>query len=224
MTSPSYPPSLLAAGVGEIAREFGPHALFILGVVFITAWLVLRIRKRGARNATQPTAREQMERYKTRDAVRGDLEGLMVDIEQLARRLGAQLDAKSRQLETLLEEADQRIAALGGEVAPAPPAADRYEPSAPPVEETSDEEVEQPPEEPLAEADPTSTPAPPATPPPPAPPAPPPPPLPNAEPPPDPLVARVYALADEDSSAHDIARDLGEPIGKVELILALRKS
>ena len=126
-------PILLAtdATAADYIRDIAPHALFILGVVFITAWLILRIRKRGSRNATQPTAREQLERYKTRDAVRGDLEGLMVDIEQLARRLGAQLDAKAQQLETLLAQADQRIADLGGEAAPAPAPIDRFEPSAP---------------------------------------------------------------------------------------------
>lgn len=224
MTGATHPPLLLAADAGEIAREFGPHALFILGVVFITAWLVIRIRKRGARNATQPTAREQMERYKTRDAVRGDLEGLMVDIEQLARRLGAQLDAKSQQLETLLAEADRRIAALGGEAPPTPPPVDRYEPSAGPAGE--DRAVEAPP--PQADTEPPSIPTPTPAPAPALAPAPAPADSPHADPhadpPPDPLVAQVYALADENSSAPDIARDLGEPIGKVELILALRKS
>ena len=199
-------PILLAtdATAADYIRDIAPHALFILGVVFITAWLILRIRKRGSRNATQPTAREQLERYKTRDAVRGDLEGLMVDIEQLARRLGAQLDAKSQQLETLLAQADQRIADLGGEVPPAPPAVDRFEPSVPPVADAETEGEPDPPAEPVAAASPE-----PAAPDP-------------SEP--DPLVARVCALADSGTAPTDIARELNEPIGKIELILALRRA
>ncbi len=38
----------------------------------------------------------------------------------------------------------------------------------------------------------------------------------------DPVTSRIYSLADEGGSAASIARDVGEPIGKVELILALR--
>ncbi len=207
------PVPLLLADTAAAVREFAPHGFFILGVMFITAWLIMRIRKRSARRGTQPTARDQLERYRTRDAVRGDLEGLMVDIEQLARRLGAQLDAKSQQLETLLAEADQRIAALGGAVPPASGPVDRYEPEA-------------------AEPTPASTP-----PPPPAPV-----PAPEApgrgpgaqgaaaslsdpqQPQPDPLVARVHVLSDTGRTPTEIAGDLNEPIGKVELILALRRS
>jgi hypothetical protein len=86
--------------------------LLIVGIVFICAWLLMRIRKRSLRGPGHPTAQEHLERYKQKDAVRDDLERLMVDIEQLAKRLGAQLDAKSLQLEKLIDDADLRVGQL----------------------------------------------------------------------------------------------------------------
>ncbi|MEM7627580.1 MAG: hypothetical protein AAF333_18445 [Planctomycetota bacterium] len=86
--------------------------LFIVGVVFISAWLLMRLRKRNLRGPGYTTAQEHLERYKQKDAVRNDLEGLMVDIEQLAKRLGAQLDAKAIRVEKLIDDADLRIAQL----------------------------------------------------------------------------------------------------------------
>lgn len=50
----------------------------------------------------------------------------------------------------------------------------------------------------------------------------PPPPPPAAAPSPDPLTQAVYERADAGQSAVDIARELDEQVGKVELILALR--
>lgn len=216
MTSPALLPApsfLLAMDKASLLNDFGPHALFILGVLFITAWMVIRIRKRSTRNANQPSAREQLERYRTRDAVRGDLEGLMVDIEQLARRLGSQLDAKSQQIESLLAQADQRIAALGGQSPAAATPVDRYEPSTGPADPVASDPPA-PDSAPGSASVSDSVPASAAA---------------NRAPSPDsaepePLVARVHALSDQQRSPADIARELDEPIGKIELILALRRS
>ncbi|MEE9404938.1 MAG: hypothetical protein V3V20_08590 [Algisphaera sp.] len=220
---------LLAAEMSSAVREFAPHGLFILGVLFITAFLVMRIRKRGQRNATQPTAREHLDRYKNKEAVRGNLEGLMVDIEELARRLGAQLDAKSRQIETLLTEADERIAKLGGDVPVSSGRVDRFESSGLGQDGSARSAVlKAKPNAPEQRSDPDSASAAPFLPPTiavktaaepavaqreasPAPSA-------------DPLVGQVHRLADVGKSASDIAAELGEHIGKVELILALRKA
>ena len=86
--------------------------LLIVGIVFISAWLLMRIRKRSVHGPNHPTAREHLERYKQQDGVRNDLEGLMVEIEQLAKRLGNQLDVKAMRIEKLIDEADLRIAQL----------------------------------------------------------------------------------------------------------------
>lgn len=143
---------------------FSPDdALLLLGVLLIIVALMLGIRKKRRRIAQRGTAREQLERMNQETAVRGDLEQLMVEIEQLAKRLGAQLDAKTLALEKLLHEADQVIEKLERGAGP-------------------------------------------------------------TEPPADPQTIRIYRLADEGRSPMEIAQELDEHVGKVELILALRKA
>lgn len=93
--------------------------LLVVGIVFISAWLLMRLRKRNLRGPGYTTAHEHLERYRQKDAVRDDLESLMVDIEQMAKRLGAQLDAKSIQLERLIDDADLRISQLQHAESPA---------------------------------------------------------------------------------------------------------
>ena len=116
--------------------------LLVVGIVFICAWLMMRIRKRSQRGPNHPTAQEHLERYRQKEAIRDDLESLMVDIEQMAKRLGAQLDAKSLRLEKLIDDADLRIAQLQqamreqhaqppAHAAPAPVAAAPDPPAAP---------------------------------------------------------------------------------------------
>ncbi|MEO1237983.1 MAG: hypothetical protein AAFX76_14455 [Planctomycetota bacterium] len=118
--------------------------LLIVGVVFISAWLLMRIRKRSLRGPGHPTAREHLERYRQQDGVKNDLEGLMVEIEQFAKRLGAQLDAKSMRLEKLIDDADLRISQLQPpEVSTPPPESSTplsgaENPDAPPAASSSD--------------------------------------------------------------------------------------
>ncbi len=90
------------------------HALLVLGVALITTSLLMRYRKRRTKSrvADSVTPQEQIERVRQQRGMRGDLEDLMVEIEQLAKRFSAQLDAKSMELERLLEHADRSIARL----------------------------------------------------------------------------------------------------------------
>lgn len=206
----------------DSAVSFG---LLIVGIVFISAWLLMRIRKRNLHGPDHPTAREHLERYKQRDGVKNDLEGLMVEIEQLAKRLGAQLDAKSMRLEKLIDDADLRIAqlqqAMKAEHAGHPSDSTRPPASAetiarqpetaaePPEAKVSppDAKTAPPGADAGAGADVPHAPAPS-----------------DGTPPPDALAADVARLADAGRSADQIARQLGEHVGKVELILALRRA
>lgn len=86
------------------------------GLLLITVALLARLRKRRRRAAVAGsgegggiTARERLERYRQEKGVRHDLESLMVEIEQLAKRMGSQLDAKTVQLEALIRQADDRL-------------------------------------------------------------------------------------------------------------------
>lgn len=161
-------------------RDYAPYVI-LLGLVMVTTSLLIGIRRKRRAAGSRVTAREQLERYKEKAAVRDDLQSVMVEVEQLAKRLSAQLDARAIAVERLIDEAEakiQRLEQLTRERQPPAPPAD--------------------PVKPPAEADP-----------------------PDAGPT-DELTRSVYALADEGAAAPEIARQLGEHVGKVELILALR--
>lgn len=185
--------SLLALEVDD--NQIIATGLFIVGVVFISAWLLMRLRKRNLRGPGYTTAQENLERYKQKDAVRNDLESLMVDIEQLAKRLGAQLDAKAIRLEKLIDDADLRIAQLQRTMQDqhaglATAATSASESPATTDQASGKDSVD-------SSADSGGA---------------------------DPLTADVYRLADEGLAPPEIAKRLGEHVGKIELILALRQA
>lgn len=88
--------------------------LLAVGVALLAASVLMGVRRKRAAQAGRPTARDKLEELQHRSAVRGDLESLMVEIEAMARRMGAQLDAKAVHLEMLLREADARVEQLKG--------------------------------------------------------------------------------------------------------------
>lgn len=81
-------------------------ALLVMGILLVTASMMIGLRNRKQRGSTQITAREQLERVKQREGLKRDLEALAVEIEEMARRIGAQLDNKAARIETLLAQAD----------------------------------------------------------------------------------------------------------------------
>ncbi len=161
-------------------------------ITMIAAGLLLHYRKKKANlSHNRMTPHEELERNRRMRGVRGDLEDLMVEIEQLAKRFGNQLDAKTIELEDLLRKADQRLAQLERMLEQAEEGANANLSNSP---NTS----------PVALTDTVSEPEP--------------------ELPDDPLARSVYKLADDGIEPPDIAQQLGEHIGKVELILALRRT
>lgn len=93
-------------------RPILTQALLVVGIALVTTSLLMMLRKRRAKASRRISPHEQIERNQQHRGMRGDLEDLMVEIEQLSKRFGAQLNAKSIQLENLMEEADRRIAEL----------------------------------------------------------------------------------------------------------------
>ena len=87
-------------------------ALLIGGLLLIVASLMFGIRKRKKNTDARPTPDEEIEHRRQVRGLRGDLEQIMVEIEQLAKRMGTQLDAKAMHLEMLMREADQKIETL----------------------------------------------------------------------------------------------------------------
>lgn len=169
------------------------NVLLAAGIVLVMFYLISRSRKRGKQPPpTRLSVQETLEKQKQTRALGGDLEQVMVEIEQMSRRVGSQLDAQAARLEALIAEADRRIAKLKSSETSA----------SIPTRATSgsaghDHQADHvaPPAQVSVEK---SLPA-------------------------DPLSRQVYALADRGMKAEAIAQELQEHIGKVELILALRR-
>ncbi|MEM6334883.1 MAG: hypothetical protein AAF823_16245 [Planctomycetota bacterium] len=88
--------------------------VLIPGLILVIASLFFSIRNRRRRAQTDPSmsATQQIDRNRTLRTMHGDLERIMVEIEQMAKRVGNQLDAKAIRLEKLIDEADLKIAQL----------------------------------------------------------------------------------------------------------------
>lgn len=212
------------------------------GVVAIALLITVAVRGKVARRqAERPTAREMIEQIKARaEGGRGrsgpvpessrDAENL-----DIGRRLASQLDNKAERLEILLDEARREIERLEATLRsvnehhharPHPPqetpqessAGSRWSDAALDMVDADDgddadreksDDADPDGRTPPHEVDATER-------------------LSHGAPQPepevelDPLTRSVYALADDGRSSVEIARELDEQIGKVELILALR--
>jgi len=172
-------------------------AVPLLGVLLITIGMMMGIRGKRRRANARGSARDRVDELRQRQAVRGDLDQLMTEVEQLAKRFGTQLDAKTMQMERLLDEADRKIAELKQleqarreAMSLQSPQASYLKPQAPETHPPS--HVPHPPS-----------------------------PAPSPD---DALKRSVCALADRGVDPVEIANQLNEHVGKVELILALRKA
>ncbi len=180
------------------------NLLPVCGVMLLVAWAMMRLRSKKRNARPMATPQEIIERNRQARGMQGQLEELMVEVEALTRRFGVQLDAKARRLETLITQAEDRIAELR-ELQGQPPLQNTYddEPC-----DASQHATLQTSEASEQAASPTSTPAPAS----------------EQKVDDDPLAISVYNLADSGMDAHAIAMQLNEHVGKIELILALRKA
>ncbi|MCE9591326.1 MAG: hypothetical protein K8S99_12470 [Planctomycetes bacterium] len=175
-----------------------PNLLLYAGLALLAAWGVMWFvrrykdgRPRQERHAMMPE--EKIERGKQERGAKDDLETLMIEIDDMTKRVGSRLDAKIAQVERAIREADERIAELQRvQGAGTVPQVQAPRPS-PTVVTTG------------------RTPSPPQ-------------PVTPAAEPADELSRKVYNLSDSGKSAVEISRQLREHIGKVELILALRRA
>jgi hypothetical protein len=180
-------------------------AVLVSGVALVFAvrrWRISVLRKRRADGAggAMKTTNRVMERATMGSSlnvreVTAEIQSLLAEVEDTARRVAAQIDNRRRALEQLIAEADEKIRkleTLTRQEAPLPPSANtmgtvgsvsreaaqtlsrlRQERGAPPANE-------------------------------------------------DPAYAPIYQLADQGKSAREIGQALGRQPGEIELILALR--
>lgn len=87
--------------------------LFSVGIMLILlgVWSSLRKKLRNPDRYPPPPA-ERIERLKQRHGAKASIESLMVDAEELTRRLAAHLDNKAERIEILLNESKQVLARL----------------------------------------------------------------------------------------------------------------
>lgn len=191
-----------------------PGTWAVVLAVFATAYLYLKARKNTRRDPLAGPA--PFSSLSTQRRIENQMTELLVELEKMSRQMNAQLDTRAAKLEELIRQADERLealrqAGLGGEAGTR--AIERELRSAlriePREEFGPDDAVD------VGGAGGVGA---------------------NSEGgrggggggggapiPIDPRHAMVYRLADQGRSAGEIAREVGQPAGEVELILALRR-
>lgn len=184
--------------IAESSKATPTQYFLLLAAVVIATCVILNMRRRRPLDGSPKQYRREIDSAVGQSAsVRRDMERLLVELEELSRKINAQVDTKFAKLEHSIADADRRISALrilidecnrvsantdatataDSREAGSSKGADDTQPD-PPVQSPAD--------------------------------------------PPDPLRQRIYALADEGRSAAEIACQLNEPVGEIELILNLR--
>ena len=203
---------------GMIAEmDSGPYFLLVVLCLVMLSVSMLR-RSQQRRASSRDLTREQLARLRDQKDVRQSMDELLVQLEEVSRRINAQVDTRFAKLETVIRDADERIARLeqlapragrdsvrtgppatnggakpGTSSGPSAPQAGEFQPGLP-VARRSTSPTEQ------AEG-PSATP-----------------PASNDE-----RRQRIYELADSGTTPMTIADTLQMPLGEVELILSLRR-
>ncbi|MGD2111244.1 MAG: hypothetical protein PVI86_17845 [Phycisphaerae bacterium] len=194
---------LLADG-GARDADFSQLVVLGLAVVCLTAVMVSTWRRiRTSQKQPPHTARERFAQQKEEHRAVRDVEQVMLELDQLSRDIHGRLDTKLARLETVIRDADDRIERLGALLTGSGRRGAESH-----VDVVLDEEAPEH-QNGSASAVGSSVPAP-------------------AQPSGAAEVRKrqavVYRLADEGQTPIDIARKLGQPVGEIELMLALRRT
>lgn len=185
MTDPTLAQNVLA-----------PRDMLVLGLVLIAVILMMTSVRRRLQNRGRSRTDEAgpATRLPAGEVMKRDMETLMVQLEELSRRIAAQIDTRFQKLETSIADADERIASLEVLL--------RAARQLPKLDVTVGDAGCAPPgrDEKAGNGGPDYSP------------------IPN-----DPDKARIYELADSGQSPVQIAQATGRHTGEVELILALRQ-
>lgn len=165
----------------------------IVAIIGVGFLLIISIRGTiSRRNSDRPSPREMIEQIKARGLKRSESLASSTEMVQTTQHLAAKLDNKAAKLEVLIKHADDRIALLR-QLHSKAAATKPTKPKA---------EFKKPPApRPHLEVERQKRPVPQMI---------------------DPLTRSVYNLADYGRTSLEIAQELDEQVGKVELILSLR--
>jgi IS30 family transposase len=88
--------------------------LIYLGVIALLVLVTtsMRRRSRQSKDYAPDAARQRMEELKAQRGVKSDMEQLLGEIQQLSRKISAEIDTKFAKLEASIADADRRIRTL----------------------------------------------------------------------------------------------------------------
>jgi len=197
--------------------SINPNLWWALIILAMTGLLLIQLRRRQSGSVTpRGSAREKLADLRDQRDIRQSMDDLLLQLEDLSRRINAQVDTKFLKLETVVRDADERIGRLEGLIEQINQMRTRLVG----VANARDPESPLPKSTNVAVAPASQTPTPNAA--------------VSQRPKPraqkaspetdasDPRVKRVYSLADAGKQPMHIAQDLDMPLGEVELILNLR--
>ncbi len=111
--SPHSVSAALAADSGAVISD---SQLALLALVIGATVLVMistRRRMRAAQNTPRTYAREHLTRLREEKAVMGNVESVMLQLDELAREITGKIDTRFAKLEKSIRDADARIDKLG---------------------------------------------------------------------------------------------------------------
>ncbi len=98
-------------GAGPIDRTLLPYYIAIMALSVV----VMMLMRRRARSSSGPSAEAMRKRFDELAAQRGvkeDMQQLLAELQDLSRKISAQIDTKFAKLETSIADADRRIEQL----------------------------------------------------------------------------------------------------------------
>jgi len=102
--------TVIAAGPTE--RTYALYALMACAIVLLTI-SVHRRRREGFGNLPKnPPRKERNDDFVARQAIKDDMQALLVELQDLSRKINAQIDTRFAKLEAAIADADRRIEAL----------------------------------------------------------------------------------------------------------------
>ena len=184
--------------------------MMLLLVLAATVIMIVLLRRHQFRSTSnRDVARDHIARIRDQHKLRNSMDELLVELEEVSRRVGAEVDTRFAKLETVIRDADERIARLEkllGQRSTRPPTTTPNPPPNPTPNPSPKRQRGIPttppsrsPERQQRTIGPVTT---------------------QTD---DPRFARLYELIDGGATPVKAAEELGMPLGEVELILNLRK-
>jgi len=89
-----------------------PLAVLLLAIVLLFSSLRRRQQRRSQQETRSSPLRSAPAPVSEQQQLRRDLESLLVELQELSRKISAQIDTRFTKLETVIRDADRRIAVL----------------------------------------------------------------------------------------------------------------